>query len=323
MGFKNNNNKRNNKASEYSLWKATKYLKRPNTYNPPLFNSKINKWAKSDKQKAELFANHLENVFKPNSLPKAKKEDISIELNQEELLEKEKTIPHFSFGEVSKMILKGKNKKAPGQDQITGFLLKQLPNKAIHKIVEIFNAMLELEHIPIHFKEAVIILFHKSGKPSKLPSSYRPISLLSSIAKLFEILYLPRLLKVIDAKKIIPDQQFGFRKKHSTLEQLHRVTNFIEKALENGHYCAAAFLDVAQAFDKVSHKLLIQMLAKLIPKCHVNLLKSYLEGRFFKVRVGEDLSVPKPILAGVPQGSALGPMQYLLFKSDIPQQVRN
>ena len=80
-------------ASEYSLWKATKHLKRPNTYNPPLFNSKINKWAKSDKQKAELFANHLENVFKPNSLPKAKKEDITIELNQEELLEKEKKHP--------------------------------------------------------------------------------------------------------------------------------------------------------------------------------------------------------------------------------------
>lgn len=155
-------------------------------------------------------------------------------------------------------------------------------------------------------KESIIILFHKKGKPYAQPSSYRPISLLAVIGKLFERLYIDRLLKVVNAKKILPPQQFGFRKGHATIEQLNRLTNFIEKALEKGEYSAAIFLDVAQAFDKVSHQLLISMLGKILPACHARLLKSYLQNRTFKVRVGEALSDSLPILAGVPQGSVLG-----------------
>ncbi|CAH0384773.1 unnamed protein product [Bemisia tabaci] len=309
-------------ASEYSLWKAISYIKRPPLYNAPLFNESTGKWAKTDLHKANLHASHLEKVFKPNSLPNATKRDILYQLNEKGLIDPDHEIPQFSFGEVNKLIGKCKTKKAPGKDQLTGLILKKLPEKAIHKLVQIFNAIIKLQYVPSKFKEAIIIVFHKNGKPERNPSSYRPISLLSSIAKLWERLYLPRLLKVINIKNILPDIQFGFRAKHSTIEQIHRVTNFIEKALEKGEYCVSAFLDVAQAFDKVSHKLLIKMLTNLLPACHVKLIQSYLSDRTFRVRVGEALSDEKPILAGVPQGSVLGPLLYLLFTSDIPAPVR-
>lgn len=160
--------------------------------------------ARSDKAKADLFARHLSAVFKPHSQPNATKEDVTCHSDENTLIDKLVTIPEFSFGALLKMIAKRKNKKAPGSDLITGLLLKKLPDKAIHKLVEIFNAVIRLEYIPKQFKEAIIILFHKKDKPCTQPSSYRPISLLSTIDKLFERLYIERLLKGANAKKVIP-----------------------------------------------------------------------------------------------------------------------
>jgi hypothetical protein len=93
-------------------------------------------------------------------------------------------------------------------------------------------------------------------KPGKLPdhvTSYRQMSLFPSLSKLFEELFLKRLKPIIEARQLIPEYQFGFRNKYSTTEQVHRVINVINKALEVKKYCCGAFLDVAQAFDKVWH----------------------------------------------------------------------
>jgi hypothetical protein len=96
-----------------------------------------------------------------------------------------------------------------------------------------------------------IIPILKPGKPADKAKSYRPISLLPILSKLFEKLFLTRLTPTLQEKLIIPDRQFGFRQKHPTSEQVHRITNVINVALENNKYCTAAFLDISQAFDKV------------------------------------------------------------------------
>ena len=92
-------------------------------------------------------------------------------------------------------------------------------------------------------------MLQKPDKPAEQVTSYRPISLLPVISKLFEKLLLKRLKPMIN----IPDFQFGFRNQHSTIDQVHRIITHVERALEEKKYCLAVFLDVSQAFDKVWH----------------------------------------------------------------------
>jgi hypothetical protein len=98
----------------------------------------------------------------------------------------------------------------------------------------------------------VIILFPKPGKPPENPS-YRSISLLPFFAKLCKKLIVKRISVFINDKKVIPHTQFGFRNKHSTIHQIHRLTDSISYSLENKLYCSTVLLDVAQVFDKVWH----------------------------------------------------------------------
>ena len=91
----------------------------------------------------------------------------------------------------------------------------------------------------------------KPGKPPHEAASYRPISLLPVTSKLFEKLLIKRLKPINERKNLIPNHQFGFRSKLSTIDQVHRITNIAENALEEKKVCSAVFLDVVQAFDKV------------------------------------------------------------------------
>ena len=157
-------------------------------------------------------------------------------------------------------------------------------------------------------------MIKKPGKPPTEKESYRPISLLPVIAKLLEKILLKRIKPYVD----IPNFQFGFRTNHSTVEQIHRVVTNIERALEERKYCAAIFIDVAQAFDKVWHDGLIYKIKRAFPGNLCKLLESYLCERTFRVNHEEARSDFHPILAGVPQGSVLGPLLYLLYTADIP-----
>jgi hypothetical protein len=105
----------------------------------------------------------------------------------------------------------------------------------------------------------------KPGKPPNELISYRPISILPIVSKVFEKLLLQRLLPIVEIKRLIPNHQFGFRQRHSTLEQTHRDVKKINEALENKQYCSAAFLDISQAFDKVWHTGLLYKLKRSLP----------------------------------------------------------
>ena len=135
---------------------------------------------------------------------------------------------------------------------------------------------------------------------------------------MFEKLFIKRLKPLIQERNLIPDHQFGFRSRHSTLEQVHRITHLIEKSLEEKQVCTAVFLDVAQAFDKVWHCGMEYKIHRDLPEELYLILKSYITNRYFRVKYENEYSELKKIMSGVPQGSVLGPILYLLYTRDIP-----
>ena len=117
----------------------------------------------------------------------------------------------------------------------------------------------------------------------------------------------------------IPSHQFGFRKAHSTVQQCHRITDIINRALEDKKYCSAVFLDVSQAFDKVWHQGLLYKIQTTLPLRYHNILRSYLQQRQLVVTYNNVTSPPVHMVYGVPQGRILGPLLCTLYTADLPQ----
>lgn len=301
-----------------SIWIPIRHTKKPK-HLPPIRNalSSSSPWARSDNEKTTVFANHLAKTFTPND----DNTDVEIERDLDHIPGNVPPIKPATPKETQKEINRLNPKKAPGMDQITPMMVKQLPKKGILFLTYIFNAILRLKYWPKQLKAAEIILIPKAGKDLTEPSSYRPISLLSVLAKLYERLLRDRIYSDPCAADWIPSHQFGFRARHSTVQQIHRISYAINSALENKEYCPSVFLDVSQAFDKVWHAGLLYKIKQQLPIAYYQLLQSYLRDRVFRTKVNATTSDLFPIRAGVPQGSVLGPFLYLLYTSDLPTSL--
>lgn len=307
------------KATDYSLWKATKKLKQPTAPQPPIRQGN-GPWARSNEEKANLFTKHLKDVFTP--YPSQQNEPDMPEVIQEDY---DVSTIKFSVNEVKTMIKKNINpKKSPGFDLITGKMIRELPQKGIQLFTYISNAIIRIGYFPNQWKIAQIILIPKPGKDATQVASYRPISLLPTFSKLFEKLLLKRINSLTEQRKLIPNHQFGCRAQHSTIEQVHRVIAEVQLALDENKYCSAVFLDVAQAFDKVWHVGLKYKIRRKLPAQIAKVLCSYLDDRKFRVKHESAIADLAPISSGVPQGSVLGSFLYQLFTADLPisQEVK-
>lgn len=157
------------------------------------------------------------------------------------------------------------------------------------------------------------------GKDKTKPENYRPIGLLTTLSKLFERIIQSRLSDFLQVNNILPDCQFGFRPNHSTTQQILHIYKIITSGFENKNHTTVAFLDVAQAFDKVWLKgLLFKLISINSPAYLTNVLASFVTNRTFCVRINNCLSDKKQINAGIPQGSILGPILFNVFVHDIP-----
>ncbi|KAL4084539.1 hypothetical protein QTP88_027487 [Uroleucon formosanum] len=308
--------------SDSTLWKVTnRLLNQETNIIPPLRTS--SRLVKSDEEKCKVFSENLRNTFSLNQIA-----NNSNDLRIEQILKTpnysvQNSLNYVTPNEIKLIIKRLPAKKSPGHDRITNLLLKKLPNKAILYTTSLFNALLRLGCFPVNWKKAIVILIKKPGKDNTNPDSYRPISLLTSLSKVFEKVIHTRLLAHLDYSETIPKFQFGFRSHHSTTQQLLRLTEHISNSFEKHCHAGAVFIDISKAFDKVWHQGLLYKL-KIIntPNYIFNIISEFLSNRQFSVKINDNFSDFAPITAGVPQGSILGPTLFNVYISDIPQTPR-
>ncbi|GBN91211.1 Asparagine synthetase domain-containing protein 1, partial [Araneus ventricosus] len=206
--------------------------------------------AHTEKEKAEIIANHFETQFKLNNFGTASTEN-TVSKSIEKFFTRSPT-PTYEKVKASKIAdyLK-KIKKAPGIDNIANKMLKNLPLKIILKLANLYNYMFKLNHFPGCWKTARILPILKPGKDPTQPISYRPISLLLTLSKLSKKIILNRYIKHANKVRIPIPQQFGFTPQLSTTHQLLRVTEHILEGKSANLATATIFLDIAKAFDKV------------------------------------------------------------------------
>jgi hypothetical protein len=218
-------------------------------------------------------------------------------------------------------IISAKNsKKSFGSDGISNFVLRKLSPKFYEHLALIFNHILNNAYWPKCWKNGIVIPILKPSKNPTSVDSYRPITLLSCLSKVFESWILQKIRKHCDDNLIIPDEQFGFRPRHSTIHALSKFTHDVTSAINMKIPTVACSLDCEKAFDTTWIEGLLYKLKYLYGlNDHLcRLLYNYLKNRTFQVKIENSYSENFQILAGVPQGSVLAPVLYTLFIADIP-----
>ena len=228
----------------------------------------------------------------------------------------------ISNSETMKIINSLDIKKSTGPISIPNRILNTVLVDISKILTDIFNVSLKTGKFLKRLKTVKVVpVFKNKGSPLDV-NNYRPISLLSNIDKIFEKLVHSRLTSFLNDNNILFNKQFGFRSKHSTTHILISLTEQIREALDKGKFSCGVFIDLQKAFDTVDHEILLQKLKHYgIRGTANNWFRSYLSNRKQFVSLSGHSSILEFILHGVPQGSVLGPLLFLIYINDIPNAV--